>query len=92
MSRQNGFAIRAFRQKAGYTVREMADRLPHEQYADSRISLAHYRKIEDETREAGPRQLQALAVAFDVPVAALVRTPPGGVGGSVSAGRETVRA
>jgi transcriptional regulator with XRE-family HTH domain len=81
VTRQNGFAIRALRDKAGISTAEMARRLE--------ISTPHYRKLEDETRAATEEHLQRIATALDIPVPALVRTPPGG---SVSAGRETVRA
>jgi transcriptional regulator with XRE-family HTH domain len=69
MTVQNGFAIRAFRQITGFTADEVASALE--------ISAAHYRKIEAETRDAQPEQIAALAKAFNVPAAALVRTPPG---------------
>jgi transcriptional regulator with XRE-family HTH domain len=65
---QNGFAIREFRQAAGFTVTQAAD--------VAGISPAHYRKIEAETRDAQPAQIAALARAFNVTAAALVRTPP----------------
>jgi transcriptional regulator with XRE-family HTH domain len=66
---QNGFAIRAFRNLA---------RLPASQVAEAAgVSEAHYRKIEAETRNARPQQVIAIAKAFNVPAAALVRTPPG---------------
>jgi transcriptional regulator with XRE-family HTH domain len=66
---QNGFAIRAFRNLARFTTDDAA--------AVLEISAAHYRKIEAETRDAQPEQIAALAKAFNVPAAALVRTPPG---------------
>jgi transcriptional regulator with XRE-family HTH domain len=81
VSRQNGFAIRAFRQAAQIPVSRMAE------FAD--VHPGHYRKIEAETRNAQPEQLARIAKALDVPVAAIVRAAPAE---PVSAGRETVRA
>lgn len=83
MPRQNGFTIRALRDKAGISTTEMARRLE--------ISPSHYRKIEDETRAATEAQLQVIATVLDMPVAALVRTPPNG-GTTVSAPAESVQA
>jgi transcriptional regulator with XRE-family HTH domain len=84
VTRQNGFAIRDFRRLRAVSISEMAFTLD--------ITPAHYRKLEAETREAQPVHLERMARRFDVSVASLVRTPPGSVAGSVSAGRETVRA
>jgi DNA-binding XRE family transcriptional regulator len=70
MARQNGFAIRGFRQIAGISVTHMAE--------IAEVSPAHYRKLEAETREAHPATLAKIAKAVDQPVAALVRTPPSG--------------
>jgi transcriptional regulator with XRE-family HTH domain len=79
--RQNGFTIRALRKRAGISTEDMARRLD--------ILPSTYRRLEDETRAASEEHLKRIATALDMPVPALVRTPPGG---SVSAGRETVRA
>lgn len=84
MPRQNGFTIRALRDKAGISTTEMARRL-------GPITPSHYRKIEDETRAATEAQLQVIATVLDMPVAALVRTPPNG-GTTVSAADESVQA
>lgn len=85
MATQNGFAVRAFRQKDGLSVATMAQILD--------ISETHYRRLEAETRDAQPEQIARIAKAVNVPPAALVRTPPDVViGGSLSADREMVRA
>ena len=82
MTTQNGFAIRAFRQRDRLTVTMLAEILG--------ISDAHYRKIEAETRDAQPEHIAALAKAFNVTAAALVRTPPGATA-PLSAASETVK-
>jgi transcriptional regulator with XRE-family HTH domain len=76
---QNGFAIRAFRHLTGFSAAEVASALE--------LSAAHYRKIEAETRDAQPEQIAALAKAFNVTPAALVRTPPGQPAVSVPPGK-----
>jgi transcriptional regulator with XRE-family HTH domain len=81
MARQNGFAIRGFRQLSGLDVEEMA------LVAD--VSPSQYRRIEAETRNAKPEQIARIAARFNVTPAALVRAAPAE---PVSAGRETVRA
>lgn len=69
---QNGFAIRAFREKDGQTLQWLADAIP--------VSAPHMRNIENENRNASPEHLNLIAKALDVPVAALRRNPSNRVG------------
>lgn len=62
---QNGFAIRAFREKDNRSLQWLADAIP--------VSAPHMRNIENENRNASPQHLNAIAKALDVPVAALRR-------------------
>lgn len=63
---QNGFAIRALREKDGRSVQWLAD------YAG--ITAPHMRNIENEHRNASRAHLNLIAKALDVPVAALRRS------------------
>lgn len=62
---QNGYAIRAFREREGLKVAELAER--------TGMSEPHLRNIETENRPASPEHLARLADALHVPVAALSR-------------------
>lgn len=67
ISRQNGHAIRALRQREGISVVDLA--------AICGASASHMRNIELEHRDASPEQLAKVADALNVPVAALTRLP-----------------
>jgi len=62
---QNGYAIRAFREKAGLSVQWLADA--------ANVSAPHLRNIENEHRNASNRHLALIARALDVPDSALRR-------------------
>ncbi|GAB3622552.1 hypothetical protein GCM10027418_06340 [Mariniluteicoccus endophyticus] len=62
---QNGFAIRAFREKEGRSVQWLADQVL--------ITAPHLRNLENEHRNASDEHLNAIARALDVPTAALRR-------------------
>lgn len=62
---QNGYAIRAFREKDGQSLQWLADA--------AQVSAPHMRNIECENRNASPQHLNLIAKALDVPVAALRR-------------------
>ena len=62
---QNGYAIRAFREKAGLSVQWLADA--------AAVSAPHLRNIENEHRNVSNRHLALIARALDVPDAALRR-------------------
>ncbi len=62
---QNGFAIRAFREREGMKLGALA--------AQTGISEPHLRNIEVENRPATPEYLARIADALNVPVAALTR-------------------
>lgn len=62
---QNGFAIRAFREKDGQSLQWLADAINR--------SAPHLRNIENEHRNASPGDLNLIAKALDVPVSALRR-------------------
>lgn len=62
---QNGFAVRAFREKEGKSVQWLAD--------CAGITAPHLRNIENEHRNASAAHLNLIARALDVPVAALRR-------------------
>lgn len=62
---QNGYAIRAFREKEGRSVQWLADMV--------NVTAPHIRNIENEHRNASPAHLGLIARALDVPVAAIKR-------------------
>lgn len=64
-AKQNGFAIRAFREKEGLSVQTLATTVG--------ISGPHLRNLENEFRNASPQHLCRIARALGVPVAALQR-------------------
>lgn len=61
----NGYAIRAFREKEGLSVQDLANA--------ANITAPHMRNIENEHRNANPQHLNLIARALGVPVAALQR-------------------
>lgn len=63
---QNGYAIRAFREKDGRSVQWLADAIG--------VTAPHMRNIENEHRNAANRHLALIAKALDVPQSALRRT------------------
>ena len=67
--RQNGPAIRGFRQRESLSVAELANRV------SKTISLSepHLRNIENELKSASTAHLAAIAKVLDVPLAALRR-------------------
>lgn len=62
-SRQNGFAIRALRQKEGLSVDDLAKAIS--------VTAPHMRNIENELRSASEVHLARIAHALDVPLAAI---------------------
>lgn len=62
---QNGAAIRALRQKDGYTAEAFAARVG--------VSYSHYRNIENEHRAASVEVLNRIARLLVVPLAAILR-------------------
>lgn len=64
---QNGYAIRAFREKEGLSVQALANA--------ANVTAPHMRNIENEHRNANPAHLNLIARALGVPVAALQRVP-----------------
>jgi len=69
---QNGFAVRAFREKDGRSLQWLADA--------AQVSAPHMRNIENENRNASPEHLNLIAKALDVPVSALRRNSGSRVG------------
>lgn len=65
--RQNGYTIRAFREREGLSVADLAELCA--------TSTTHMRNIELEHRDATNAQLAKMADRFEVPVAALTRVP-----------------
>lgn len=63
--RQNGAAIRAIRQREGLSVDQLANQVG--------FSAPHLRNIENELKNASIEHLAAIALALDVPLAALRR-------------------
>ena len=61
--RQNGFAIRALRQKEGLSVDALAIAID--------VTAPHLRNIENELRSASEVHLARIAKALDVPLAAI---------------------
>lgn len=64
---QNGYTIRAFREREGLKVSDLASAVG--------VSEPHMRNIETENRPASPEHLGRISDALNVPVAALVRVP-----------------
>lgn len=64
---QNGAAIRALRQKDGYTAEAFALQVG--------VSYSHYRNIENEHRSASIEVLNRIARQLVVPLAAILRDP-----------------
>lgn len=62
---QNGYAIRAFREKEGQSVQWLADA--------AGVTAPHLRNIENEHRNANNTHLSLIARALGVPVSALQR-------------------
>ncbi len=64
---QNGYAIRAFREREGLTLAMLAQSIG--------VSESHLRNIETENRSASPHHLGKIADILNVPTAALARIP-----------------
>lgn len=67
-ARQNGFAIRAFREDQGLSLQALADAVG--------VTAPHMRNIENEHRNASPRHMALIARRLGKPLAALMREHP----------------
>ena len=67
LTRQNGYAVRTFRQLRGLSVDDLAKKIG--------VTAPHLRNLENEHRSARPEHLAAIALALDVPELALKRMP-----------------
>lgn len=66
-TRQNGTAIRTFREMRAMTRDDLAQKIDK--------SYPYLANIENEHKDPTPEVLHAIAAALDVPVAAIVRRP-----------------
>lgn len=67
VARQNGAALRAFRQMRGLSAADLAQRVD--------VTDPHIRNLENEHRSAQPELLAKIALVLDVPEQALKRLP-----------------